>query len=207
MGPSQRESVSALCRKSLLWTVLILWLSTFVDGTWKTGLYKSYSAGTQLGRDQTASHTSVYQKSTHCSADSQLTQPPPPPPPCTSSLSEVQCVRVCVARRPFLLDTSRWLSGLPASAPCVTYGQSGSEDTWESATVPQRQREVSRFEETREELKDFVHLLSGLYRTVVRPSYKIVYRTVTSLEWKCCPGFSGAACEEGELTVAQMKTA
>lgn len=45
--------------------------------------------------------------------------------------------------------------------------------------------------------------LSGLcvfcsYRTVVRPSYKVVYRTVTSLEWKCCPGFSGAACEEGE---------
>ncbi|TKS78687.1 Collagen alpha-1(XXVI) chain [Collichthys lucidus] len=36
----------------------------------------------------------------------------------------------------------------------------------------------------------------GSYRTVVRPSYKVVYRTVTSLEWKCCPGFSGAACEE-----------
>lgn len=33
---------------------------------------------------------------------------------------------------------------------------------------------------------------------MVRPSYKVVYRTVTSLEWKCCPGFSGAACEEGE---------
>lgn len=36
------------------------------------------------------------------------------------------------------------------------------------------------------------------YRTVVRPSYKVVYRTVTSLEWKCCPGFSGAACGEGK---------
>ncbi|CAL8247792.1 unnamed protein product [Merluccius merluccius] len=34
------------------------------------------------------------------------------------------------------------------------------------------------------------------YKTVVRPSYKLVYRTVTSLEWKCCPGFSGTACEE-----------
>uniref|UniRef100_A0A3P8U5M5 EMI domain-containing protein n=1 Tax=Amphiprion percula TaxID=161767 RepID=A0A3P8U5M5_AMPPE len=39
----------------------------------------------------------------------------------------------------------------------------------------------------------------GSYRTVVRPSYKVVYRTVTSLEWKCCPGFSGAACEEGNF--------
>ncbi|XP_061674232.1 EMI domain-containing protein 1 isoform X2 [Syngnathoides biaculeatus] len=36
----------------------------------------------------------------------------------------------------------------------------------------------------------------GSYRTVVRPSYKTVYRTVTSLEWKCCPGFSGTACED-----------
>ncbi|CAG08485.1 unnamed protein product, partial [Tetraodon nigroviridis] len=38
----------------------------------------------------------------------------------------------------------------------------------------------------------------GSYKTVVRPSYKVVYRTVTSLEWKCCPGYSGTACEEGE---------
>ncbi|XP_037536018.1 EMI domain-containing protein 1 [Nematolebias whitei] len=36
----------------------------------------------------------------------------------------------------------------------------------------------------------------GSYKTVVRPSYKVVYRTVTSTEWKCCPGFSGTACEE-----------
>lgn len=63
MGSHQRESVSALCRKSLLWTVLILWLSTLVNGTWKTGLYKTYSVGTQLNRDQTAAtHSSVYQK-------------------------------------------------------------------------------------------------------------------------------------------------
>uniref|UniRef100_A0A3Q2FDY0 EMI domain-containing protein n=1 Tax=Cyprinodon variegatus TaxID=28743 RepID=A0A3Q2FDY0_CYPVA len=38
----------------------------------------------------------------------------------------------------------------------------------------------------------------GSYKTVVRPSYKVVYRTVTSLEWKCCPGFSGTACAEGK---------
>ncbi|XP_048100018.1 EMI domain-containing protein 1 isoform X5 [Alosa alosa] len=35
----------------------------------------------------------------------------------------------------------------------------------------------------------------GSYRTVVRPSYKVVYRTVTTLEWKCCSGFTGAHCE------------
>ncbi|XP_055080013.1 EMI domain-containing protein 1-like [Periophthalmus magnuspinnatus] len=46
----------------------------------------------------------------------------------------------------------------------------------------------------------------GSYRTVVRPSYKLVYRSVTSLEWKCCPGYSGAACtdqDRGDLRAAQ----
>ncbi|XP_030647502.1 EMI domain-containing protein 1 isoform X2 [Chanos chanos] len=37
----------------------------------------------------------------------------------------------------------------------------------------------------------------GSYRMVVRPAYKVVYRTVTALEWKCCPGYTGAHCEEG----------
>ncbi|KAG7318120.1 hypothetical protein KOW79_017875 [Hemibagrus wyckioides] len=41
---------------------------------------------------------------------------------------------------------------------------------------------------------------SGSYRTVVRPSFKVVYRTITALEWKCCPGFSGAHCEEGSAS-------
>uniref|UniRef100_A0A3Q3X4P6 EMI domain-containing protein n=1 Tax=Mola mola TaxID=94237 RepID=A0A3Q3X4P6_MOLML len=46
----------------------------------------------------------------------------------------------------------------------------------------------------------------GSYKTVVRPSYKVVYRTVTSLEWKCCPGFRGAACEEGESRQMETQT-
>ncbi|KAI2664771.1 Collagen alpha-1(XXVI) chain [Labeo rohita] len=45
----------------------------------------------------------------------------------------------------------------------------------------------------------------GSYRTVVRPSYKVVYRTITSLEWKCCPGYSGSQCEEGEQIVEKTK--
>lgn len=35
------------------------------------------------------------------------------------------------------------------------------------------------------------------YRTVVRPSYKVMYKTVTAREWRCCPGHSGVNCEEG----------
>ncbi|GLD53980.1 EMI domain-containing protein 1 isoform X1 [Lates japonicus] len=135
MGPRQRESVSALYRKSLLWTVLILWLTAFVDGTWKTGLYKTYSAGTQTAA---ASHTSVYQKRNWC-------------PHTVTKTVTCQVQNGTILQRVY--QTCRWPQG------CT----------------------------------------GGSYRTVVRPSYKVVYRTVTSLEWKCCPGFSGAACEEGEL--------
>ncbi|XP_040859846.1 EMI domain-containing protein 1 isoform X5 [Ochotona curzoniae] len=35
------------------------------------------------------------------------------------------------------------------------------------------------------------------YRTVVRPTYRVMYKTVTAREWKCCPGHSGVSCEEG----------
>ncbi|XP_030910960.1 collagen alpha-1(XXVI) chain isoform X5 [Melopsittacus undulatus] len=35
------------------------------------------------------------------------------------------------------------------------------------------------------------------YRTLIRPTYKMSYRTVTTLEWRCCPGFTGSNCEEG----------
>ncbi|TNN52938.1 Collagen alpha-1(XXVI) chain [Liparis tanakae] len=131
MGPRQRESVSALCSRSLLWTVLILWLSTLVDGTWKTGLYKTYSSGAQTA----ASLTSVYQKRNWC-------------PHTASKTVTCQVHNGTVLQRVY--QTCRWPQG------CT----------------------------------------GGSYRTVVRPSYKVVYRTVTSLEWKCCPGFSGAACEE-----------
>uniref|UniRef100_A0A670JPU1 Collagen type XXVI alpha 1 chain n=1 Tax=Podarcis muralis TaxID=64176 RepID=A0A670JPU1_PODMU len=34
------------------------------------------------------------------------------------------------------------------------------------------------------------------YRTLIRPMYKISYRTLTALEWRCCPGFAGRNCEE-----------
>ncbi|XP_074526415.1 EMI domain-containing protein 1 isoform X1 [Halichoeres trimaculatus] len=129
MGPRQPESVSLLCRKSLLWAVLILWLSTLVDGTWKTGLYKTYSSGTA------ASHTSIYQKRNWC-------------PHTVTKTVTCQVQNGTVLQRVY--QTCRWPQG------CT----------------------------------------GGSYRTVVRPSYKVVYRTVTSLEWKCCPGFSGTACEE-----------
>ncbi|KAK2837258.1 hypothetical protein Q5P01_014470 [Channa striata] len=137
MSRRRRESASALCTDSLLWTVLLLWMTAFVDGTWKTGLYKTYSVGTQLGREQTAaSHTAhVYQRRNWC-------------PHTVTKTVTCQVQNGTILQRVY--QTCRWPQG------CT----------------------------------------GGSYRTVVRPSYKVVYRTVTSLEWKCCPGFSGAACQE-----------
>uniref|UniRef100_A0A452SNN2 EMI domain-containing protein n=1 Tax=Ursus americanus TaxID=9643 RepID=A0A452SNN2_URSAM len=37
------------------------------------------------------------------------------------------------------------------------------------------------------------------YRTLIRPTYRVSYRTVTALEWRCCPGFTGSNCEEGGM--------
>ncbi|KAG1970429.1 EMI domain-containing protein [Pimephales promelas] len=34
------------------------------------------------------------------------------------------------------------------------------------------------------------------YRTLVRPVYRVTYRKITSLEWRCCPGFHGEDCRE-----------
>nr|XP_015209925.1 PREDICTED: EMILIN-2 [Lepisosteus oculatus] len=35
-----------------------------------------------------------------------------------------------------------------------------------------------------------------MYRTRFRPTYKIAYKTITELEWRCCPGFQGSDCKE-----------
>ncbi|XP_035287407.1 EMILIN-2-like [Anguilla anguilla] len=38
------------------------------------------------------------------------------------------------------------------------------------------------------------------YRTQFRPTYRIAYKTVTQLEWRCCPGFQGPDCAEPKAT-------
>ncbi|XP_066526291.1 EMILIN-3 [Hoplias malabaricus] len=36
-----------------------------------------------------------------------------------------------------------------------------------------------------------------MYRTFFKPKYKVGYKTVTELEWRCCPGHSGENCLDG----------
>ncbi|XP_068997177.1 EMILIN-3 [Embiotoca jacksoni] len=35
------------------------------------------------------------------------------------------------------------------------------------------------------------------YRLLYKPIYKVAYKTVTELEWRCCPGYSGYGCMQG----------
>ncbi|KAL2097643.1 hypothetical protein ACEWY4_006850 [Coilia grayii] len=35
-----------------------------------------------------------------------------------------------------------------------------------------------------------------MYHTRFRPTYRISYKTVTELEWRCCPGYQGPDCRE-----------
>ncbi|XP_035518237.1 EMILIN-1b [Morone saxatilis] len=37
------------------------------------------------------------------------------------------------------------------------------------------------------------------YRTYMRPRYKVAYKMVTEMEWKCCHGYSGEDCNEGPV--------
>ncbi|XP_056410076.1 EMILIN-1 [Hyla sarda] len=45
-----------------------------------------------------------------------------------------------------------------------------------------------------------------VYRSYMRPRYKIAYKTVSDMEWKCCHGYSGDDCTEGPTNGAQVTT-
>ncbi|XP_035236809.1 EMILIN-3 isoform X1 [Anguilla anguilla] len=43
-----------------------------------------------------------------------------------------------------------------------------------------------------------------MYRTFYKPKYKVGYKTVTELEWRCCPGYSGEGCFDGPTALPDM---
>ncbi|KAF7661891.1 hypothetical protein LDENG_00250710 [Lucifuga dentata] len=42
------------------------------------------------------------------------------------------------------------------------------------------------------------------YQTQFRPTYKIAFKTVTELEWRCCPGYQGPDCKDLKPTQNQQ---
>ncbi|XP_051912454.1 EMILIN-3 isoform X2 [Hippocampus zosterae] len=43
-----------------------------------------------------------------------------------------------------------------------------------------------------------------VYRSFHKPTYKVGYKTVTELEWRCCPGYSGDNCYDGPTSLPDM---
>ncbi|XP_062979745.1 EMILIN-1 [Elgaria multicarinata webbii] len=43
------------------------------------------------------------------------------------------------------------------------------------------------------------------YRSFVRPRYKVAHKTVSDMEWRCCPGFSGDDCAEGGVALTTTR--
>ncbi|XP_026174099.1 EMILIN-1-A [Mastacembelus armatus] len=43
------------------------------------------------------------------------------------------------------------------------------------------------------------------YRTYRRPRYKVAYKMVTEMEWKCCHGYSGEDCQDGPKVTTESQ--
>ncbi|XP_044067678.1 EMILIN-3 [Siniperca chuatsi] len=43
-----------------------------------------------------------------------------------------------------------------------------------------------------------------MYRTFYKPKYKVGFKTVTELEWRCCPGYSGENCYDGPTSLPDV---
>uniref|UniRef100_A0A8C7XHN0 Elastin microfibril interfacer 1b n=1 Tax=Oryzias sinensis TaxID=183150 RepID=A0A8C7XHN0_9TELE len=43
------------------------------------------------------------------------------------------------------------------------------------------------------------------YRTYIRPRYKVAYKMVTDMEWRCCHGYSGENCNNGPAEVSTSR--
>uniref|UniRef100_A0A672HMF6 Elastin microfibril interfacer 3 n=1 Tax=Salarias fasciatus TaxID=181472 RepID=A0A672HMF6_SALFA len=43
-----------------------------------------------------------------------------------------------------------------------------------------------------------------MYRTIYKPKYKVGFKTVTELEWRCCPGYSGENCHDGPTSLPDV---
>ncbi|XP_042347903.1 EMILIN-3 [Plectropomus leopardus] len=43
-----------------------------------------------------------------------------------------------------------------------------------------------------------------MYRTFFKPKYKVGYKTVTELEWRCCPGYTGDNCHDGPTSLPDV---
>uniref|UniRef100_A0A674GAE1 EMI domain-containing protein n=1 Tax=Taeniopygia guttata TaxID=59729 RepID=A0A674GAE1_TAEGU len=109
----------------------------------------------------------------------------------------------CQSRAPHGHPKNRARVAAPPGRPCTRAGDiSGSPSSnWCSYTVT---RTVSCHVQNGTFLQRVFQgcrwplaCSGGSYRAVLRPLYRVAYRTLTALEWRCCPGHAGSHCQEG----------
>uniref|UniRef100_A0A671M7R5 EMILIN-1-like n=1 Tax=Sinocyclocheilus anshuiensis TaxID=1608454 RepID=A0A671M7R5_9TELE len=71
-----------------------------------------------------------------------------------------------------------------------------SGDVW-SASYPQRYNLYAGTQTQTQPLNGARAASRHRYRTYMRPRYKVSYKMVTEMEWKCCHGYSGEDCNDG----------
>uniref|UniRef100_A0A8C1ZCL8 Elastin microfibril interfacer 1b n=1 Tax=Cyprinus carpio TaxID=7962 RepID=A0A8C1ZCL8_CYPCA len=71
-----------------------------------------------------------------------------------------------------------------------------SGDVW-SASYPQRYNLYAGTQTQTQPLNGARAASRHRYRTYMRPRYKVAYKMVTEMEWKCCHGYSGEDCNDG----------
>ncbi|KAK1793100.1 hypothetical protein P4O66_011504 [Electrophorus voltai] len=75
--------------------------------------------------------------------------------------------------------------------------------------VIEREKESVEREKEREYREREKERRESVYHTYMRPRYKVAYKMVTEMEWKCCHGYSGDDCNDGVDggSVTQISTA
>uniref|UniRef100_A0A671S096 EMILIN-1-like n=1 Tax=Sinocyclocheilus anshuiensis TaxID=1608454 RepID=A0A671S096_9TELE len=71
-----------------------------------------------------------------------------------------------------------------------------SGDVW-SASYPQRYNLYAGTQTQTQPLNGARAASRHRYRTYMRPRYKVAYKMLTEMEWKCCYGYSGEDCNDG----------